>query len=269
MKMHTVSAFLGMLLMASLITSSCNVQKKQEASVSKNEHLVMATLYIQTAAESRALCYQAFNLAKLRLNAALQSRQSAKKPAVITDIDETILDNSPYEASCILNGYSFPTRWKEWVDLAKAKSIPGALDFLKYADQKGVDIFYISNRKAASLQSTMKNLKAVGFPQVTPEHILLREKTSSKEPRRLTVAKTHDILLLFGDNLNDFAQVFEHKSIADRFAVTDSLKHLFGARFIVLPNPMYGAWEGAIYNYNWGMSPEQKNEARKKALNGF
>ncbi len=247
---------------------SCSKQEKATAGLSPNEHLVMATLYTQTAAESRALCYQAFQLARLRLDEALKQK-SAKTPAIVTDIDETLLDNSPYEAYCILSGKSYPTRWKEWVHLAKAKPVPGAREFLTYADQKGVDIFYISNRKQALLQSTMKNLKEAGFPQVREAHILLRTTTSSKETRRQAVAATHEILLLLGDNLNDFAQVFEHKSVDRRFALADSLRQLFGRKFIVLPNPMYGEWEGALYDYHWRMSARQKNEARKKALKGF
>ncbi len=247
---------------------SCTKQEKATAELSPNEHLVMATLYIQTAAENRALCYQAFQLARLRLDEALKHK-GVKAPAIVTDIDETLLDNSPYEAYCILSGNSYPIRWKEWVNLAKAKPVPGALEFLTYADQKGVDIFYISNRKQALLQGTMKNLKEAGFPQVREDHILLRTTASSKEARRQTVAATHEILLLLGDNLNDFAQVFEHKSVDRRFALADSLHRLFGQKFIVLPNPMYGEWEGALYDYHWKMSAQQKNEARKKALKGF
>ncbi len=269
MKIKMGMGLFSVVLFASFVTFSCNAQKEKRSIISKNEHLVMSTLYMQTAAEARALRYQAFNLAKLRLDAALQFRKSGKKPAVVTDIDETILDNSPYEAYCILSGNSYPTRWKDWVNKAQAKPVPGAVRFFKYADQKGVDVFYISNRKLASLPNTIENLKNAGFPQVKADHILLRKKISGKELRRQTIAKTHEILLLFGDNLNDFAQIFEHKSIADRFAVTDSLKNLFGKKFIVLPNPMYGEWEGAVYRYNWSMSARQKDKARKTALKGF
>ncbi len=255
-------------IILTLLLNACTVSKSK-APVNKNEHLVMATLYLQTAAEARALRYQAFNLATVRLDQALAQSKFAKKPAVILDIDETILDNSPYEAYLIKSNQSFPAGWKAWIGKAEARPLAGARAFLEHADQKGVDIFYVSNRKIQSLQSTMENLKKAGFPQVRKDHVYLRENTSSKEARRQAIARTHQILLLLGDNLNDFAQVFEHKSVEKRFAVTDSLKAKFGKSFIVLPNPMYGEWEGAIYNYHWKMSAAQKDSARKAALRAF
>ncbi len=255
-------------LLAVLLLSTCNFSP-QNRQQDKNEHLVMATLYLQTAAEARALRYQAFNLATLRLDQALADLKKGKKPAVILDIDETLLDNSPYEAYLIKQNRSFPAGWKLWIEKAQASALKGAKRFLDYADKKGVDIFYVSNRQVQYLQSTMQNLKKVGFPQVKKDHIYLKEKTSSKETRRRAIAKTHRILLLLGDNLNDFAQIFEHKSIARRFALTDSLYYAFGKKFIVLPNPMYGEWEGAIYHYRWQMSAAQKDSARKAALCAF
>ncbi len=257
---------LAMALMLAL--NSCQAPRSQNTSA-KNEHLVMATLYLQTAAEARALRYQAFNLATLRLKQALSRVRFAKKPAVILDIDETILDNSPYEAYLIKSNQSFPAGWAAWVNRAQAAALSGAREFLHFADQKGVDIFYVSNRRIKFLQSTMQNLRKAHFPQVSKDHILLRTDTSSKEARRQAIAKTHRIVLLLGDNLNDFARVFEKKSVARRFAVTDSLRAHFGADFIVLPNPMYGEWEGALYHYHWSMSAAQKDSARKAALRAF
>ena len=66
-----------------------------------NEQLVMATLWMQTSAEFRALCYQAFNLARINLDSFLDSHKSAKPVAVIVDADETVIDNSAYELSLI------------------------------------------------------------------------------------------------------------------------------------------------------------------------
>jgi len=260
--MQRMTLFFSLIL---IVTISCQTKKPLNA----NEHLVMATLYQQTAAEYRALCYQAYNLGKWRLAAMLDTLNSAKKPAIVIDIDETVLDNSPYEAYLIKTNQFYPAGWQEWLAAAEAKPIPGALDFLTFADQKEVDIFYVSNRKEESKTFTMQNLKKLGFPQVKPDHLLLRTTTSSKEARRQAIQKTHTILLLFGDNLNDFAQIFEHQSIADRFKAVDQLKEKFGNRFIVLPNAMYGEWEGAIYNYQWRADPKTKGQMRLKALRPF
>ena len=112
----------------------------------------------------------------------------------------------------------------------------------------------------------MKNLKALGFPQVREDHVLLKTVDSDKEPRRRRVREGHRIVLLIGDNLNDFDSIFMNKGVDDRFSAVDELKDRFGRLFIVLPNPMYGAWEGAVYNYNWRMPPKRKIEARKAHL---
>lgn len=231
-----------------------------------NEQLVMGTLWIQRSAEVRALSYQAFNVAKLIFDLDLQKGASGKKKAVIVDIDDTVLDNSPYQAAMVDDNFGYPEGWGEWCNAAEAEALPGAVDFLKYVVSKGGDVFYISNRKVKYKEGTMKNLKALGFPQVTDDHVLLREKTSNKEPRREIVRKEHRIVLLMGDNLNDFDNIFRKKSLGDRAAAVDQVKDQFGTKFIVLPNPMYGDWEGGVYKGNWKMSPAEKNKARKAAL---
>ena len=120
--------------------------------------------------------------------------------------------------------------------------------------------------KPAFKEATMMNLKALGFPQVVGTHLLLREETSDKEPRRQKVRENHRIVLLIGDNLNDFDSIFRKKGIDERLAAVDTVREEFGRKFIVLPNPMYGEWEGAVYNYNWKMSPKEKSEVRKSSL---
>jgi len=226
-------------------------------------------LYQQTAAEYRALCYQAFNIAKLRLEMASRIMGLSRQQAVVLDIDETVLDNSPHGAKCILTGKLYPAHWKEWMDAANAKAVPGALEFLKYAEKNGIDIFYISNRKEKYLEQTLKNLTDLGFPNAVRDHIMLRTETSGKKARRDIVSETHEIALLIGDNLNDFSEVFEHKTIADRFELTDKMKEDFGKRFIVLPNAMYGEWEGAVYNYDYSIDNTEKSELRHNHLQGF
>ena len=231
-----------------------------------NEQLVMGTLWIQRSAEVRALSYQAFNVAKLIFELDLQKGASGKKRAVIVDIDDTVLDNSPYQAAMVDDNFGYPKGWGEWCNAAEAEALPGAVDFLKYVVSKGGDVFYLSNRKVKYKEGTMKNLKALGFPQVTDDRMLLREKTSNKEPRREIVRKEHRIVLLVGDNLNDFDNLFRKKSLDDRAAAVDQVKDQFGSKFIVLPNPMYGDWEGGVYKGNWKLSPAEKSKARKAAL---
>lgn len=258
----------SLLLIASLLLTACQ-NREAKSPVNSSERLLMATLYHQTAAEYRALCYQSYNLAKLRLDEALKTKMD-KKPAVIVDVDETVLDNSNYEARQILDGtsYSFET-WKTWTDLCAAIPVPGALEFLKYAASKGVDVFYVTNRKLVEKQSTTENLRKMGFPNADTAFVMPRTTEGSKEPRRRAIQATHEIVLLCGDNLNDFSSIFEDKPTAERFAVTDSVQSLFGSRFIVLPNPMYGDWDTALFNGQRGLSDSAKTNLRKAALRSY
>jgi 5'-nucleotidase (lipoprotein e(P4) family) len=232
-----------------------------------NEQMVMATLWIQTSAEVRAMSYQSYNLARMNLDVFLASYSGSKPVAVIVDIDETVLDNFDYEAWLIGNDFGYSSKtWGPWIAEAKAKAVPGAVEFLNYAKQKGVETFYISSRKMAWYEGTEKNLKALGFPYADKKHLLLKTKTSNKQPRRDMVAKDYEIALLLGDNLNDFLSVFAKKSVADRFAETDKIKDIWGKKFIVFPNPVYGEWEWAIQNYNFKASAAEKDQMRKGHL---
>lgn len=252
-----VSASIITTFFAAHSTAQQAVQKQKEAA--QSEYQIGAVLYMQKAAEYRALCYQAFNLAKMNLTADFDKKNLKKLPkserkmprAVIVDIDETVLDNSPAQAFNILNSLTFDNDvWYAWGERRSAKAIPGAVDFLKYADSKGVKIFYISNRDADPQQkATMDNLVQAGFPDVSEQTVLLRQnRNSSKSERRMKVAKDYRVVLLIGDNLDDFADDFERIPTVERFAETDKDRQMFGDKYIVLPNAMYGSWERAIYD---------------------
>ena len=228
--------------------------------------LLMATLWHQTSAEYRALAYQAYNIAKLRLEEELKIPYE-KKRAVIVDIDETVLDNSRYQGEIIKkdSGADFDN----WVNLAIGEPVPGALEFLQFAHKKGVEIFYISNRSLRHMNGTLKNLQKLGFPQADEEHILLRDISSDKGIRRRKVAENYQIVLLIGDNLIDFDDVFRKKNIEERFNWADSLKAEFGKRFIILPNSMYGEWEKSLYGGTSKIPEEEKEKKRLEHLKSY
>ena len=234
-----------------------------------NEHLTMAVLYQQKAAEYRALCYQAFNLAKMRAEQSTKMLGGMKQKAVIMDIDETVLDNSPYEAKCILDSISYPTDWEKWIHRANAEPVPGALEFAKYVASLGMDIYYVSNRKEKYRKETLKNLQDFGFPFAADEHLLLKTDQSSKKERWDKVREKANVVLMIGDNLNDFLEAFGDKSVQERFDLADSLRNDFGKRFIVLPNAMYGEWENALYEYDFSLEAEAKKAIRHQQLTGF
>lgn len=254
--------------------ASAGAQQAQPAPSADLDYQIGAILYQQKAAEYRALTYQAFNLARWQLDADFDKKNVKKLPkadrkmprAIVVDIDETVLDNSPANALGVKFRKHFNiSDWYVWGEMRKAKPVPGAVDFLNYAVSKGVKIFYVSNRDEVQKQATIDNLKSAGFVDITPENVELRQKDSTKEPRRLAIAAKYRIVMLLGDNLDDFSNVFERKSVIERFSEADKARELWGKRFIVLPNAMYGTWESAIYNYE-RLTETQKAERRSNAL---
>jgi len=237
-----------------------------ESGLTKKEYSILSVLFQQRAAEYRGLCLQAYNIARLQLD--LKLKKNPVNPALITDIDETILDNSPFQAGNIIDNTDFtPALWHQWCAQARAESVPGAVQFMKEAAAKGVFIYYVSNRDTSDLKSTMKNLSSQGFPQCTPEHFSFKAgKSSSKRTRQELIASKKTVLLLFGDNLNDFSYVFEGRSMEDRKGAVDSLQAAFADKFIMLPNAMYGEWENAMYKYNYKLTETAKDSIRKSML---
>ena len=246
------------------MVSVTNVSSPQNNAIVDGK--LFATAYQQRAAEYRALCYQAFNIARLRID-EIRHVKSEKPKAIMTDIDETVLNNSPYQARQVLQGKDFESAsWNAWTAMANADTVPGALHFLQYAASAGIEIFYVSNRDEVEREGTLKNLKKFNFPNADNEHLLLKGKISSKEERKQSVAATHTIVLLMGDNLNDLSNLFEQKNAVDRMNVANSFAAEFGNRFIVLPNPVYGDWESSLYNFNRALSAAQKDSVLKSSL---
>lgn len=261
-------------VMAILIASSCAVSPRLSKPVSSKDHIVLdgkifATAYQQNAAEYRALCFQAFNIAHQRIEEASNTK-TEKPKAIITDIDETILNNSAYEAHQILRGSDFESSsWHQWVSMENADTVPGALSFLKFASANGVEIFYVTNRSEKDATATLKNLQKFNFPDDDMEHIVPSSNTSSKEERRKKISSTHDVILLLGDNLGDFSSLFDKKNVGERLQNVNSVEREFGSRFIVLPNPVYGDWETSLYDYNYSLTQAQKDSVIKASTHGY
>jgi len=246
---------------------SCNQIKEDR----NNEYKLQAQVWTQNSAEYRALCYQAFNAAKMNLDAIFFFEKKYDKPlAIIADVDETVLDNSPYDGKLILNNTSYNREsWVDWGNLEIAKAIPGSLDFLKYASEKNIEIFYISNRYSEQLESTVNNLKKLGFPNAKKSNVLLRNDGRSKSERRKSVFKNYEVIMLIGDNLSDFNDEFEEKLSTERTKYTDDLSSEFGTKLIVLPNPNYGDWESNGIFEGKSLSDDQKDSIRKSKIKSY
>jgi acid phosphatase len=224
-----------------------------------------------------------FALAKMRLDEALADKNwtavpdkqgenfADKPPAIALDADETVLDNDPYEASLVTRGTDFsPKEWTQYVKDEVTGAIPGAVDFLKYADSKGVKIFYVSNRTKEEEPATVENMKKLGFPMGGNVDTFLSsgekpEWHSAKENRIAYVAKDYRVMLLLGDNLGDFTDKYKGNMDEREKFFEDSAAH-WGHDWIVLPNPEYGSFESAPFGHNYKLSPDERRKMKIEAL---
>ena len=244
------------------------------------EQNIMSVLFQQTAAERLAGSLQTFRSAKQALdNALADSSWSAlpgqavygKKPAIIVDVDETVLDNTAYEARMILDGTKYPEGWVNWGKEASATEVPGAKDFLNYAASKDVTIFYVTNRVVELKEATKKNLTKLGIPwDNTKNTILMRGENnwgSDKGPRRTLVGNEYRVLLMIGDNLGDFVDAKDNNlNPSNRKNIVSDYADYWGVQWFMLQNIAYGDWEGALYDFNYSLSPDEVYNSRLEFL---
>lgn len=228
-------------LLIGVIATSCS-STPDFSHHSTREYQVGAYTWFQHSAEYKALTYQAYNVAERMVKEDLKIKRS-KKRAVVFDIDETVLDNSYAGAYEIKNNIKWDEKkFEQWVLLKKATAIPGARDFVDFLVKNNIEPIFISNRRIGWTEETYQNLASEGF-KVKRENVILMDQVKSKEDRRNQVAKKYDIIMLVGDNLLDFNQLFDKASHEMRGTIVDQMRKEFGTRYIVLPNPMYGDWE--------------------------
>jgi 5'-nucleotidase (lipoprotein e(P4) family) len=250
-------------------------------------------LWMQTSAEYDTLARQTWAAAERALSRALDGTGSAaleqedggagKPPAVVVDIDETMLDNAPFQLQLDLEGTDYcEATWTAWVETARARAVPGALAFAQAAEARGVRVVYVTNRTHAVEEATIRNLRCaerrdgacVGFPLKDGDDLLTIGEseapgapawTSDKTARRAFVARTHRILLLVGDDLRDFVSVPRGTAPEERVAIARRHADRWGDRWFLLPNAMYGSWEQSLH------APGLDDEAllRSKRAPGF
>ena len=237
---------------------------------------LQGALWMQTAAEYKVLTRATYRAAGEALLEALadptwtaateQSTDPSRlTPAVILDLDETVLDNSRSQGEQVLRRASYSdTLWGDWVKLVKATDIPGATEFLKRARDQKVAVFFVTNRTLGEEPATLLNLTNLGI-QATADEILSKEEngwTSDKTARRQHIAQSHRILLLIGDDLGDF--IPSKLTPKQRIEAADKYSDWWGTRWFLLPNPMYGSWDRALYNHQ--NLPDQEVLEKKRAL---
>jgi len=255
------------------------------AAVPAND-LLNAVLWTQRSVEFKGNALGAFALARIRLDQALADRNwtaapreqtgayQSLPPAVIVDIDETILDNSGYQAWMALKDTHFdPKTWTAFVNTVSSVPIPGAVEFTQYAAGKGVTIFYVSNRTVEEEPATRQNLEKYAFPMAAGVDTMLTtrkrpEWTSTKGTRRAFIARTHRIVLNIGDNFGDFVDEFRG-SEAERLKVLEQHRERWGREWIVIANPTYGSFESAPFNHDFKLPPADRRRAKRAVLEAW
>lgn len=230
----------------------------------------MGLLWMRTSAEYRALAYQGYNVAMNAVKMAVTDPSHQRKPlAIVLDADETVVDNTKLMGESIANGngrFDAPW-WRQAVHQGKSQAMPGAVEFLNEVHKQGVEIFYVSNRYApVNYDATVQNFKALGFPSVDKDHVLLFEKDSDKQPRFDMIAKKYYVVVYMGDNAGDFPIGTKGKTLAERNAIIDAHKEDFGTTFVVFPNPAYGSWVSALAKGYQNLSPEEQKQVNNQYL---
>jgi 5'-nucleotidase (lipoprotein e(P4) family) len=291
--LHSVALLAAVLALAGCHTVPAPAEAPQDAAgpataVPADDNL-NAVLWVQRSMEYRALSETVFRAAGERLDAALADASwdalvpaeraaagdAAKlPPAIILDIDETVLDNSAYQARLVVDGREFEdATWDAWVQERKAIALPGVVDFTRAAAEKGITVFYISNRSAALSEATLANLRSEGLP-VQHEDVFLglglevpgcEQTGSGKTCRRQLVGRGHRVLMQFGDQLGDFVQASANTS-QQHASLHADYRDWFGQRWWVLPNPIYGAWEPAQFDNAWSLPRTERRRHKRDAL---
>jgi acid phosphatase len=257
--------------------------KEKELDNSLQAQSMLSVLYAQSSAEYEASNIQTYVNAKSALDralndlswtAAIEQKKNFenKPPAIILDIDETVLNNIPFQARSIINGQSYPIGWLEWMLEESSDAVAGVSEFLEYAQSKGVKTFYVTNRIAVAEDATRNNIKKLGLPLDSDRDVLLMKDengwTSDKVSRRELIAKDYRILLLVGDQLGDFLPIDETTLELDsRKNLADTYKHMWGSKWFMITNPMYGRWEASIYNNEYPDTEDELIQMRLEALN--
>jgi acid phosphatase len=266
-----------------LVTLSAGPVAAQE--VAPND-MLLATVWTQRSVEYRGNALTVFALAKIRLDQALADKSwtaapveqkgdyQTLPPAVVLDVDETLLDNSLYQVWMLKNNQTFSTKtWNQFCAAQVSTAIPGAVEFTKYADSKGVKVFYITNRGAETEKDTRENMEKLGFPSGgnVDTFLMQNEKPewgSAKGARRAAVAKDYRILINIGDNFGDFDDRYR-TSLEDRAKAFDSDLAYWGMQWLMIANPTYGSFDTATYGHDFKKPLAEQRKAKWEVLESW
>ena len=258
----------GSLLLPAFGQAEESIKELSKQESSDQNALLWAMAWQETAAEFGALCYQAFNFARSKVKQALSKDSNAEKPlAIITDLDNTIMHATSYWGYLINQNKDFfdDAIWDKWVPKNLITSVPGAKEFLNYCYANNVEVFYVTNRNQGdkTYEYALNQLQHLGFPYADKMHLTVYRDTSNKMPTKKSVSQSHELILMLGDNLNDFKRDYYVKDVEVRYELMERDKNDFGEKFILLPNPTDGHWVRAIFGTSEPTSTPENREILK------
>jgi len=246
---------LGLLIAGGTALGGCasaSSQLRTESDSNTSNSLLWAVAWKQSAAEYFALCHQAYNLARLRVeNTLLNHSDNARPLAVITDMDDTMMHARSYWGRLILEGKEFfdDPIWDEWVPHNEITAAPGAKSFFDYCQENGVTVFYVTNRDQGerTYEYALRQLQHLEMPFADDEHLYVFRETSDKSPARDEIKASYEVVVTLGDNLNDYKRDYYVKDVDERMQLMERDREEFGREFVLLPNPTDGHWVRAIF----------------------
>jgi len=271
MNIRKITPALMLTIMASL--PACTQTSLKIEHPPKESQLGIA--WVDSAAEYDALTLQAYQSATRHLDELIADKHSTALPgqegvaglptAVILDVDETSLSNVDFQIH--IEGNFSHEAFDYWQQNNPARRIEGAPEFFRTAREKGVTVFFITNRPCHERDFapgpcpqeaiTLKNLAEAGI-ETDAEHLMLvgerPEWNREKRFRQELVARDYRVIMLIGDDLGDFLPCIRAKPVApcppsnadDRTAMTLQYSEYWGVRWHILPNPMHGSWSSFI-----------------------
>jgi len=256
------------LLLLCLSVISCSAIQPQHDGPRNN--LLYAVAWQQTAAEYQALYYQGFNLARLQVESAVERRRNHDRPlAVISDLDATLLDAAEYWGYQVGRDTDFfdDVAWDAWIAENRLSATPGALEFLQFCAANSVEVFYVSNRDQGENTDAyaLAQLEKLGFPYADPDHVTILRESSNKQAIQEEIMAEYEVILLLGDNLNDFSRRYYVTDIEQRERLMAEDRNAYGTQYILFPNPTDGHWIRAIYGDSEPPASAENREILKRA----
>ncbi len=233
-------------------------------------------MWVKHSAEYRAATSQVYAQASRDLTTFVadtswsvmpgQSVNPDLPPAIILDIDETIVSNVDFQMS-YERPYSNHKR-DAWSKTHTSLAVPGVLNFIQSAKTAGVEVFFVTGRPCEpvdvsddpcpQLQTTLDDLAEIGIRPNVDRVMLSNQKPGwdrEKLIRRRLIAESYRVIMLIGDDLSDFVPCARTKVMAScdlsatalsRQEAVEEYRKYWGFGWYILPNPMHGSWTSVL-----------------------